>query len=115
MSAFRITQDGVFEISTNPSPIEFKLDLADGPVEFGIPPLDWIPRATMTKYKAWVKKNNRTATEDDANLKLLELVLEAEVYEQVAELPPAVAAAITDRLTEGSEASLGESGASTTS
>lgn len=80
-----------------------------------MPPLTYIPRETMAAYRAWVRKAARTATEDDVNLKLLELVLDEQTYGQVAALPPAVVQQISDRIAEESEAKLGESGASTSS
>lgn len=106
----------MFEIKTTVPEVQFKLPVDDGAfIEFGIVPFDYLPREILTKYRAWVKKNSRIATEDDANLKMLELILDKEVYDRIAELPPAVAAQIAEHMAAESKATLGESGASTSS
>lgn len=97
-------------------PIEFTVPDADGTkIAFDVPPMDYLPRDVLTKYRAWVRKNNRLATEDEANLKLLELILDKPVYELIAGYPPAVARQITETMAEKSKAKLGESSASTNS
>lgn len=105
----------MFEIQVDAPLVMFKLPTDDGEVEFGIPPMDYMPRETLDEYKKWVRKNNRTASEDDANLKLIELTVDPDVYAVISVLPPAVAKQITEHLAEVSKATQGESGASTSS
>lgn len=97
------------------APVEFTLPVEGGdPVEFGIRPLDYLDRKVLTEYKEWIKQNSRIATEDECNLKLIELALEdsgadKSVFETISAYPPAIGSQIIESLTDKSEAPLGKS------
>lgn len=97
------------------APVEFVLPVEDGePITFGIRPLDYLDRKVLTEYKEWTKKNTRLATEDEFNLKLIELALEhsgadKSVYEAIASYPPAIGSQIIESLAAKSEAKMGKS------
>lgn len=103
-------------VKSTVDPVDFALTDASGKrVEFSCTPFDFMPRTVIEPYVAWAKDNDKIATEDEANLKMLELLLDPRVYRKIAALPSGVAAQIIEHLAEVSTSTLGESAPSSRS